>query len=470
MEHKKVKKIQDDAKNMVKDKDKKVVIHNQIDEKDVKLKTLKESVVKNWKYELFNFKNSLTLDQLDISSVVEKHLYQFDKMSEKELTESLKMNLANYGYDVDVKKLLEKLEEEIESRPLVYDLKDLYKKVERRNYGMLYRDPLQKILDTISKDNDEARMESILSDLALYDWVPEIKVFVSNLMKSPVERQNYNSNGSSADKVFTVVESVEGGHIAFIGDRWFMLKEGTIEQCVVSDHVKDRNKLSVLEALEQAIKLADFKNELINFKIDENLTVSLSMDNRVFLNGEEADKESTLENLFNSPLVPFMKKNYYHIVEKVSKNLDKIVELDIATKISSTKRPLTETIAINYKDKMYLYSMDKRTGSSFFEYDSVNQLIQDVQREMEYDVTPFFENKLSKEMRHLRKLEDREKSIELKIKEVNESIDELKEVEGLMKESKELKEAFDNLLIHKHNLTKSLNDIRNQKNYEKKRV
>ena len=512
MEDKKTKKVQDDAKNMVKDKDHKKEVHNQIDKKDVgldkkpklekgdtkkpeggktnikdekvkdgdinnqidkkdvELKSLRESVVKNWKYELFNFKNSLTLDQLDISSVVEKHLHQFDKMSEKELTESLKMNLSHYSYDTDVKKLLEKFEEEIEARPLVYDLKDLYKKVERRNYGMLYRDPLQKILDTIAKDTDEARMESILNELSLYDWVPEIKVFVSNLMKSPVEKQNYNSNGSSASKVYTIVEGVEGGHVAFIGDRWFLLKEGTIEQCVVSDHIKDRNKLSVLQALEQAVKIADFDNGLINFKIDEHLTVSLSMDNKIFLNGEEADKESTLEDLFNSPLVPFMRKNYYHVVEKVSSNLDKIVELDIATKIISMKRPLTETIAINYKDKMYLYNMDKRTGSSFFEYDSVNQLIQDVQREMEYDVTPFFENKLSKEMRQLRKLEDREKAIELKIKEVNESIDELKEVEELMKESSELKQAFDSLLVHKHNLTKTLQDIKNQKNAEKKKL
>lgn len=463
MESKKPEQINDELKDMVKDE----VIHNQIEEKEVEIK---ESAVRNWKYELFNFKNSLTLDQLDISSIIEKHLYQFDKMSEKELTESLKMNLSYYNYDNDVKKLLEKFDEELEARPLVYDLKDLYKKVERKNYGMLYRDPLQKILDTIAKDNDEARMESVLNDLAMYDWVPEIKVFVSNLMKSPVERQNYNSNGSSANKVYTVVESVEGGHVAFVGDRWFLLKEGNIEQCVLTDHIKDREKLYVLEALEQAIKVADFNNELINFKIDENLTVSLNMDNKIFLNGEETDKESTLEDLFNSPLVPFMKKNYYHIIEKTSNNLDKIVELDIATKITSLKRPLTETIAINYKDKMYLYSMDKRTGSSFFEYDSVNQLIQDVQREMEYDVTPFFENKLSKELRQLRKLEDREKSIELKIKEVNESIEELKAVEDLMKESKELKDAFDNLLVYKHNLTKTLQNIRNEKISEKKKI
>jgi hypothetical protein len=426
--------------------------------------------MKNWKFDLFNFRNSLTLDQLEISSVVEKHLHQFDRLSERELTESLKQNLSPFSYDKDVQRLFEGLDEELEARPLVYDLKDLYKKVERKNYGMLYRDPLQKILDTIAKDTDDARMESIVNDLALYDWVPEIKVFVSGVMTNPTQKQNFNSNGAVASKVYSVVESVEGGHVAFVGDRWFLLKEGTIQQCVITDEVKDEEKVRTLGVLEQAMKLSTLDKEVIRFRIDENLEIGVGMDKRIFLNGEEIDKESTLEDLFNSPLVPFMRKNYYHVIEKVSSNLDKIVELDVATKITSLKRPMTETFAFNYKDKMYIYNVDKRTGSSLFEYESVNQLIQDVQREMEYDVTPFFENKLSKELRHLRKLEDKEQSIELKLKEVNESIEELKQVEDLMNESVELKAAFDNLLIHKHNLTKSLNDIKNEKISERKKL
>jgi hypothetical protein len=218
------------------------------------------------------------------------------------------------------------------------------------------------------------------------------------------------------------------------------------------------------------MKLSNFEKDMIKFRIDENLEIGLSMDKRIFLNGEEADKESTLEDLFNSPLVPFMRKNYYHVIEKVASNLDKIVELDVATKITSMKRPMTETFAFNYKDKMYIYNIDKRTGSSLFEYESVNQLIQDVQREMEYDVTPFFENKLSKELRQFRKLEDKEQSVELKLKEVNESIDALKEVEDLMNESPELKTAFDELLIHKHTLTKTLQDIKNEKVSERKKL
>ena len=37
------------------------------------------------------------------------------------------------------------MEEELENNTLLYTLKDLYKKVERKNYGMLYRSPLNVI-------------------------------------------------------------------------------------------------------------------------------------------------------------------------------------------------------------------------------------------------------------------------------------------------------------------------------------
>ncbi|MFA5586327.1 MAG: hypothetical protein WDA02_07255 [Saccharofermentanales bacterium] len=426
--------------------------------------------MKNWKFDLFNFKKELTLDQLEISSIIERHLNKFDSMSEKQLTESLKKSLDSYSYDTDVKRLLESFEEELESMPLLYELKNLYKLVEQRNYGMLYREPLNKILDIISKDDDSTRMEHILNELALYDWVPEIKLFMNKLTTDPVERKNMNSNGGKQSKIFTVVDEIDEGHVAFIGDRWFMLTEKEIKQCVLTDVVKDENKLKVLENLEKAMRLSNFEKETINFRIDENLSIGLSMNKKLYLNGEEADKESTLEDLFNSPIVPYLKKNYYHIIESVSKNLDKVIDLDVACKVTNLTRPMTETYAFNYKDKMYIYNVDKRTGSLLFEYDSANQLIQDVQREMGYDLTDFFENKLSKELRHFKKLEDREKQIEMKIKEVNESIDELKENEELLKESTELKTAFDNLLIYKHNLTKDLNQIRDQKAQERKKL
>jgi len=418
---------------------------------------------------LFNFKQNLTLDQIEIASIVEGHLQQFDKFSERELTHSLKETLKNYSYDNDVKSLVEGFEDELEDKPLLYGLKDLYKRVERKNFGMLYREALSKILDTINKDDDESRMESIVNDLSLYDWIPEVKMFVVGLTTDPRELKNMTSNGSKGKDVFTVVKETKDGHIAFVGDRWFLLNDEGIKEAVLSDYVEG-DDLATLQIIEKAITLGDFNGEVIDFRVDENLTLSLNTKGQVFINGEEADKETTLEDLFNSPIIPMMNKNYYSVVKTVSENLDKIVELDVVQEVNNLTKALTELYVFNYKDKLYLYSVDKRTGSSFFEYDSVTQLIEDVQREMGYDVTPFVENKLSKELKQYKKLQDKEVEIETKMKEVQESLESLEEEKELLTESTELKEAFDNLVLYKKQLMENLEKVKNQKVAERRKL
>jgi len=425
--------------------------------------------MKNWKFDLFNFKQELTLDQIEIASVVEGHLQQFDRFSERELTHSLKETLRNFSYDTDVKKLIEGLVEELDAQPLLYNLKDLYKKVERKNFGMLYREALSKILDVINKDSDEARMESIVNELALYDWVPEVKTFVVGLTSNPRDIRNLTSNGSKSKDVFTIVKETKEGHVAFVGNRWFLLTDDSVKECVLADHVQG-DDLSTLYIIEKAMTIGDFNGEKIDFRVDENLTLSLNTNGKVFINGEEADKQTTLEDLFNSPIIPMMKKNYYEVIKTVSENLDKIVELDVVQEVNNLTKALTELYVFNYKDKLYLYNVDKRTGSSFFEYDSVTQLIEDVQREMGYDVSPFLENKLSKELKQYRKLEDKEMEIETKIKEVQESLESLEGEGELLTESNELKEAFDNLVIYKEQLMKNLEKVKNQKVTERKKL
>ena len=425
--------------------------------------------MKNWKFDLFNFKQSLTLEQLEISSVVERHIQQFEKFSEKEITYSLKETLKSYSYDVDVKRLIESMDEELGEQTLLYNLKDLYKKIERKDYGLMYREPLNKILDIINKDTDEERMISILNDLSLYDWVPEIKMFVVGLTTDPTELKNMTSGGAKSSKVYTIVEEIDGGHIAYVGNRWFVLGESDVKEGVLSDYF-DGEELQTLQNLEQSLMNSYFEDEKINFVVDDNLTIAVSTKGKVYINGEETDKETSLENLFNSPIIPMMKKSFYVIIKSIIDNLDKLVDLDVVTRITSLTKPLTELFVFNYKDKLYLYSVDKRTGSSFFEYDSVNQLVEDVQREMSYDISSFVNNKLSKEIKQYKKLEDKEKEIEGKIKEVQESIEALSGETELLNESVELKNAFDSLISYKEELTNNLRRIKNAKVAERKRI
>jgi hypothetical protein len=426
--------------------------------------------MKNFKLELFNFKQKLTIDQTDIMRIVEGHMNACDNYSEKEVYNSLNLKLTPFVFDAEVKDLLENLRTEIEQNSLTADLKDLYKRVERKNHSHMYRQPLNTILSIITKENDEAKMEAVLNELSIHDWVPEIKRFMIDVKKNPIEIQNYK-NAGNGEKVFTLVEKVEGGFLAYVGNRWFLLSESEIKQVIPDDYIKDENKIKQIRILEEAIKRSEITNEKISFKIDENLKISMSTKNgNLFLNEDKADEGSTLENIFDSPIVPYLKKDYYMILKTVNENLNKFVELDIAIKVSNQVLPFLESFAFNYKDKMYLYNIDKRTGSSFFQYESVNSLVLDVQKSLDYDLSYFFENKLSKEVKHLKSLEDRERKINLKIKETNEAIALLEDDKDLLNEDTNLKKAFDNLLVVKENLTKELQKVVSDKKEARKLI
>ena len=317
--------------------------------------------MKKWKFDLFNFKQSLTLEQLEISTIVDRHLQHFDKYSEKEITYSLKESLKSYNYDKDVICLIESLETEIKGEGLLYELKDLYKKIERKDYGIMYREPLSKLLDIINKDTDEERMSEIINSLSLYDWVPEIKLFVLSLTSDPKDIKNMTSGGAKSHKVYTVVEEVEKGHIAYVGDRWFILGDnGIVEEAVLSDYFGG-DDLATFQNIEQSLVNSYFEKDRLNFNIDDNLTIAVSLKGKVYINGDEIDKETSLENLFNSPIIPMLKKNYYVVIKSLVDNLDKITDLDVVVKITNITKPLTELFVFNFKNKLYLYSIDKRS-------------------------------------------------------------------------------------------------------------
>jgi hypothetical protein len=90
-------------------------------------------------------------------------------------------------------------------------------------------------------------MSKILNELAIYDWVPEIKLFVHNLTSSP-KRTNLLSGGNS-ESIFTIVEQVEEGHVALVSDSWFLLTENNIEKTLLETHVKDEAQLRSLRTL-----------------------------------------------------------------------------------------------------------------------------------------------------------------------------------------------------------------------------
>ena len=417
--------------------------------------------MKNLKLELFNFKKNLTLDQEEVSGIVEGHMNACNELSEKSIVLSLNERLKPYTYDKSVKALLEDLNDDMKNYELLYELKSLYNVLNSKNQGELYRQPLNVVLQTINLETDQDRMSKILNELAIYDWVPEIKVFVHNLTKSPEKRSNLLSGGN-AESIFTIVEQVEEGHVALVRDSWFLLTENTIEKTLLENHVKDTEALKSLRTLETAMKYSTVTESRINFRVSEYLTIGLAVGKKggLYINDDELNEETTLESLFNSPIIPIVNKNFYPVLLETSKNLDKFVELDVVKRVNNLVNPYLEVFAFNYKNNTFVYRCDERYGNSFFKYESALELVNEVRNELNYDLTYFFENKLNKEIVVKRKLEDKEREITLKLEDVEFNIDKIKGSLKMIGESEVLTTALKNLEKRQTNLSSELQAVK----------
>jgi len=416
--------------------------------------------MKNLKLELFNFKKNLTYEQSDIFNIVESHLNACNVASEKQIILSLNEKLNPYTYDKDVKNLLESFSADMKQYQLLYELKNLYNVLNSKNQGELYRQPINVLLQTINLESDQDRLSRILNELAIYDWVPEIKLFVHNLTKSPEQRTNLLSGGKSAP-VYTIVERVENGFVCLLKDSWFLLTDDNIEKTLLETHVTDNEKLRVLRNLQTAMNYATVGEDRINFRIGENLTIGLSVAKKgvIFINDDEM-KETTLESLFSSPIIPIVNRNFYPLLIETANNTNKFVELDVVKRVSNLINPYLEVFAFNYKNATFLYRCDDRYGNSFFKYESALELVNEVKNELNFDLTFFYENKLDKELIVKRKLEDKEREIQLKIEDLKFNISKLDTSIQYIGESEHLTTASANLKKRKAILDSELQAVK----------
>lgn len=402
--------------------------------------------MKNLKLELFNFKKSLSFDQSEVSYIIEGHLNSLDSLSEKQIIHSLNEKLKSFTYDTEVKSLLENLNDDLRNYELLYELKNLYNVLNSKNQGELYRQPINVLLQTINLETDQDRMSKILNELAIYDWVPEIKLFVHNLSSSPETRSNLLSGGKS-EPLYTIVEQVEEGHLAYVRDSWFLLAENNIEKTLLENHVTDEERLRTLRTLQTAVQFATINENRIDFRINEYLTLGLSVTkkNSIYINDDELNGDTTMESLFSSPIIPIVNRNFYPLLVEVSKNIDSFVELDVVKRVSNLINPMLEVYAFNYKNNIYVYRCDERYGNSFFRYESAIELVNEVRNELNLDLTYFFDNKLSKEVVTRKKLEDKERQISLKLEDVDLNISKIKGSIKMIGSTEVLNEALSNL-------------------------
>lgn len=412
----------------------------------------------NLKVELFNFKKDLDFEaQEDISRIVETHFNHVGNYSEKQIIKSLNEKLSVHTYDDSVKSLLENLNSDLKEHELVYDLKDLFKIIESKNQGMIYRQALNVLLEIINTEDESDVKNKILNELALHDWVPEIKVFLHNLHSNP-EKKNNLLNGGEASNLFTIVEQVENGHVALIDNSWFFLGEDKVEKTLLENHIKESDKVATLRQLQTALEYATISEDRIDFKLDENITVGISVDeNSTFINEDKLEKETSIENLFNSPIVPIAKKTFFPLIKSISENKDKIVDLDIVKHVSNVGNPFVECFAFNHGSDVYLYRKDSRQGTSFYKYESATELVNDVKNDLQYDLTYFFENKLDEEVVKHRKLEDKVRELEVSLDDIESNKEKVEANIKMLSESEVLSKALTMLDKKKEAVTTELN-------------
>ncbi len=417
--------------------------------------------MKDIKLELFNFRKNLSIDQEEISVILEGHINACNDLSGKQIISSLNERLKPFTFDKEIKGLLESLNTDLNQYQLLYELKNLYSVLNKQNQGELYRQPINVLLQTINLESDQDRMSKVLNELSIYNWVPEIKLFVHNLTKSPEQRSNLLSGGKS-ESVYTIVEQVEEGYICLVKDSWFILTENNIEKTLLETHVTDDTKLRTLRNLEIGMKYATISDDRVNFRISENLTIGMSVNKKgvMYINDDEMNKETTLESLFTSPIIPIVNKNFYPILLETSNNLNKFVEMDVVKRVNNLINPYLEVFAFNYKNATYLYRCDERYGNSFFKYDSALELVNEVRTELNYDLTFFYENKLGSELIVKRKLEDKEREIVLKLEDVSFNISKVESSIKYIGESKALSIALENLQKRKDSLDVDLQSVK----------
>ena len=171
-------------------------------------------------------------------------------------------------------------------------------------------------------------------------------------------------------------------------------------------------------------------------------------------------KETTLESLFSSPIIPIVNRNFYPLLVETMKNTNKFVELDVVKKINNLVNPYLECYAFNYKNATYLYRCDERYGNSFFKYESALELVNEVKNELNYDLTFFYENKLDKELIFKRKLEDKEREISIKLEDLNLNISKLEASIKYIGESEVLSTAMTNLTSRRQVLNEELQAVK----------
>lgn len=422
--------------------------------------------MKSLKLTLFEHCKALgNIEQSEVANIVSEHIDLCDKYSEKEIYGSLTNLLERYKFYENVKTMLCEIDTELSANPVMYTLKDLYAKVARKENRFLYENALHSIMECINQLTDEDRKAKILNDLKLYEWIPEIKMFMFEMASTPQTKQNYSSKGGKIDDIFSIVLQLKEGYMTYVANKWFIMNDNGVTATLAENHIQDDTQLKKLRLLEQAVQCAEFSDSRIVFKIAEGLVVAFdTKDKKIYINESETDKETTMETLFNSPVIPFSGKGFYPILNETYNNLDKFLKIDAVKHVTNIMNSAYECYVFNFNGKISQYRVDKYMGNSYYTFENAMPLIENVMHDLGADLTFFYENQLSEEMKSKINIERQEKALMEKLTDIENAIMKIKE-EGpeLLKENKAIANLYNSLLGKKHKVSEELKTVKNKK-------
>lgn len=419
------------------------------------------------KLKLFEFRKELSQDQFDVANIISEHINYCDQYSEKEISQSLNKVLEGFTYFDNVKKLLNEFEQEINENSLYFTLKDIYAKIERKENRFLYEMALNSLLECINQPTDNERKVKVVETLSVYEWIPEIQIFLYEMAATPQEKMNLTSKGGKIDDVYSIALQISEGFLVRVKDSWFLLSNEGVKGVLLETYVKDDTQLKKLRLLEQTLNVATFKGNSIEFDLTENCTLAINTGTgKMFLDSEELEKSTTLESLFNSPVIPFAGKAQYPIIAETLDSYKKFVILDNVKKVSNIINSAYESYIFNHSNKIYQYNVDKLSGSNTKEWPSAGSIIENVMHEFGVDVTYFYENLLSDEMKLRNDIEKKELKIQESLTNIDTAILKIKDQsqeDKTILENASIKKMYNELLVTRHKLSEEVKSLRNKR-------
>lgn len=414
------------------------------------------------KVKLYDFRKQLPIEMNEVASIISEHINYTDTHSEKEIYGSLRNMLGQHTYSDDVKTLLESIDNVLSDEPLLYALKDVYYKLARKHDRFLYEPIMNTVIECINSESEDERKMKIINDLKIYEWVEEVNNLLFNITENPQLRTNLTSVGGLVEDVYSVLIESENGYLTFIDKEWYLLNEKGVTQTLLEYHIKDTPTLKRLRLLEETIKVAKFDEHSITFEVAQDFNIVLKTDeNKIYINDNVKEVETTLETLFNSPVVPFESKGFYPVISETFTNLDKFANITAAKYVWNPTNTAFESIVFNFEGKFY-QKRNGRSGSNFLKFENALPLIESIKQELGADITYFFEDVLTDEIKNKIKLEDQIKELTESINKIEESIYLIKEEKEILEEEESVKKLYQSLLVRKHKLTEKLKVTKNK--------